>query len=90
MTDGFGSAWQYVTMGAPVIVFSDRLDNGMVIGFDDGKTAFFSAQLLYATMAQAQMMPVEPDDSGTAEERRADAGENVEPERGDNGSGAAD
>jgi hypothetical protein len=29
----------------------------MVIGFDDGKTAFYSAALMYAVLAQAQMMP---------------------------------
>ena len=41
----------------PRIIFSDRMDNGMVIGFDDGKTAYYSAALLHATLPQAQMMP---------------------------------
>lgn len=27
---------------------SDRMDNGAVVSFDDGKTAFYSAALLYA------------------------------------------
>jgi hypothetical protein len=41
----------------PRITFSDRLDNGIVVGFDDGKTALFPAALLYASLPQAQMMP---------------------------------
>jgi len=40
----------------PRIVFSDHLDNGVVIGFDDGKMAFYPAKLLYATLPQAQRM----------------------------------
>jgi len=39
------------------ITFSDRMDNGIVVGFDDGKTAHYSAALLHATLPQAQMMP---------------------------------
>ena len=41
----------------PRIIFSDRMDNGMVVGFDDGKSAYYSAALLHDTLAQAQMMP---------------------------------
>jgi hypothetical protein len=44
----------------PRIIFSDRYDNGTVIGFADGKTAFFPAKLLYAMLPQAQPMPPEP------------------------------
>jgi hypothetical protein len=44
------------------ITFSDRLDNGIVVGFDDGKTAFFPAALLHATLPQAQMMPSDSED----------------------------
>ena len=29
----------------------------MVVGFDDGNTAYYSAALLHATLPQAQMMP---------------------------------
>jgi hypothetical protein len=47
----------------PHITFSDRLDNGIVVGFDDGKTAFFPAALLYATLPQAQSMPSDSEDS---------------------------
>ncbi len=43
------------------IVFADRLDNSVVIGFDDGKTALYSAALLYATLPNAQEM-IEPGD----------------------------
>jgi hypothetical protein len=39
------------------ITFSVRVDNGIVVGFDDGKTAYYSAALLHATLPQAQMMP---------------------------------
>jgi len=39
------------------ITFSDRMDNGIVVGFDDGKTAYYSAALLHATLPQTQMMP---------------------------------
>jgi hypothetical protein len=33
------------------------MDNGIVVGFDDGKTAYYSAALLHAALPQAQMMP---------------------------------
>jgi hypothetical protein len=42
----------------------DRMDNGIVVGFDDGKTAFFPAALLRATRSQAQMMPSDSEDIG--------------------------
>jgi hypothetical protein len=48
----------------PRVIFSDRIDGGMVIGFDDGRTAFYSAALLYATLPQAQMMPSDSEDTG--------------------------
>jgi len=41
----------------PRITFSDRMDNGIVVGFDDGRTAYYSAALLHATLPQAQAMP---------------------------------
>jgi hypothetical protein len=50
------------------ITFSDRMDNGIVVGFDDGKTAYYSAALLHATLPQAQMMPSDSDDSGLPHE----------------------
>jgi hypothetical protein len=51
-------------LSQPLITFSDRLDNGIVVGFDDGKTAFFPAALLYATLPQARMMPSDSEDGG--------------------------
>jgi len=39
------------------VIFSDRIDGGIVVGFEDGKTALYSAALLHATLPQAQMMP---------------------------------
>ena len=41
----------------PKITFSDRLNNGIVVGFDDGKTAFYSAALLRAVLPRAQIVP---------------------------------
>ena len=49
------------TRPAPRIVYVDRLDNRVVIGFDDGKTALYSADLLYSIVVTAQEM-VEPED----------------------------
>jgi len=47
----------------PRVTFSDRMDNGIVVGFDDGKTAYYSAALLHAVLPQAQMMPSDSEDS---------------------------
>jgi len=46
----------------PNVTFTDRIDGGIVVGFKDGKTAFYSAALLYATLPQAQMMPSDNED----------------------------
>ena len=48
----------------PLIISSDRLDNGIVVYFDDGKKAFFSAALLYSVLPQTQAMPSESEDPG--------------------------
>jgi hypothetical protein len=48
----------------PRVTFSDRMDGGIVVGFDDGNTAYFSAALLHDTLSQAQMMPSDSEDSG--------------------------
>jgi hypothetical protein len=53
---------------SPRVTFSDRMDGGIVVGFDDGKTAFFPAALLHAVMPQAQMMPSDSEDSGLPHE----------------------
>jgi hypothetical protein len=41
----------------PRIIFSDRMDNAIVIGFDDGQTARYSALLLHAALPLAQKIP---------------------------------
>jgi hypothetical protein len=48
----------------PRITFSDRMNSGMVIGFDDGMTAYYYAALLHATLPQAHMMPPDSEDTG--------------------------
>jgi hypothetical protein len=55
----------------PRISFSDRMDNGIVVGFDDGMTAYFPAALLYTSLPQAQMMPSDSEDSGLPHEQEA-------------------
>jgi hypothetical protein len=42
----------------PRIVSCDRVDSGVVVSFDDGKTALYSAVLLHATLSQARAMPL--------------------------------
>ena len=49
------------------ITFSDRMDNGIVVGFDDGKTAYYCTALVRATLAQAQMMPSDSDAGGQSQ-----------------------
>jgi hypothetical protein len=34
----------------------DRLNDGVIITFDDGKCALYSTDLLYATLDQAQLL----------------------------------
>jgi hypothetical protein len=46
------------------IISVDRLDNGAVVSFDDGRSALYPAALLYATLRQAQAMPSVDEDSG--------------------------
>jgi hypothetical protein len=38
------------------IISASIYDNGIVVSFDDGKTALYSAKLLRATMPQARQM----------------------------------
>ena len=50
---------------APRIVYADRLANGIVIAFENGKCAFYSASLLHETFHDAE--PVnddEPEETG--------------------------
>ena len=48
----------------PYVTFTDRIEGGIVVGFKDGTTAFYSAALLHATLPQAQMMPSDSEDTG--------------------------
>jgi len=38
----------------PLIVFSERLTDGIIVTFNDGKSAVYSSALLYATLPQAK------------------------------------
>jgi len=42
------------THPVPCIIFAERLSGGVVIAFDDGRCALFSASLLYTTIPQAE------------------------------------
>ena len=42
------------TYTSPCIIVADRVKSGVVIEFDDGKGAFYSASLLRAVLAQAE------------------------------------
>jgi len=47
----------------PHIIYVERLNGSVVIGFDDGKTALYSAALLYKILAQARdLSDLLPDD----------------------------
>jgi hypothetical protein len=43
----------------PRIVLSDRLDNGIVVSFDDGRTVRYPAALLYSVVSQAEELPLD-------------------------------
>jgi hypothetical protein len=55
----------------PGIVSFDRLHNGVVVSFDDGKTALYSAALLYATLPQAHEILSESEGDGLLTSRNA-------------------
>jgi hypothetical protein len=57
----------------PRIASLDHLDNGAVIRFDDGKSAFFSASLLYRLLPEAKAMPSSKDGFGSNTEFLDDA-----------------
>lgn len=46
----------------PRIISCDRMDSGIVVSFDDGKTALYSAALLRAALPQARVMPSDSED----------------------------
>ena len=59
------------TRPGPRIVSSDRLHNGVVVSFDDGKTVLYSAALLYATLPQAHEIHSEAEGDGLLDSRNA-------------------
>jgi hypothetical protein len=53
------------TTNAPRIVHVDRMSGGIAITFEDGRSALFTAPLLYATLPQAfDLDSPNPDDEG--------------------------
>ena len=52
-------------MAAPTscrVEFAELLHGGVVITFSDGKSALFSADLLYASLPKAQELPEDDDE----------------------------
>jgi hypothetical protein len=47
------------TSADPRIISCDRMGSGIVVSFDDGRSALYSAALLYATLHQARVLPSE-------------------------------
>jgi hypothetical protein len=41
-------------LSEPIILAADKLANAVLVTFEDGKGAIYSASLLYATLPQAQ------------------------------------
>ena len=41
---------------APLMVSADRMDQSVIVTFSDGKSAVYSASLLYAMMPQAEQL----------------------------------
>jgi hypothetical protein len=54
------------TNSEPRIISSDRLHNAIIVAFEDGRTALYSAALLYEAFAQAEDLTDLPakDDAG--------------------------
>jgi hypothetical protein len=48
------------TTAGPRLLSAERLDNAVVITFDDGKCSLYSAALLYSILPQAK--EIEPED----------------------------
>jgi hypothetical protein len=44
------------TLSVPRVVSAERLEKGVIITFDDGKCALYSASLLHATFPQAEQV----------------------------------
>jgi hypothetical protein len=46
-------------ISTPRIIDSDRLDDGLLVFFSDGKSAFYSADLLYSMIELAEEVGAE-------------------------------
>jgi hypothetical protein len=44
------------TQPAPLMTSADRMDQSLIITFSDGKSAVYSASLLYAMLPQAERL----------------------------------
>jgi hypothetical protein len=51
-----------ITKLAPPIVEAEKLSDGVLITFEDGKCALYSAALLLETFPQAQEIALDPED----------------------------
>jgi hypothetical protein len=52
--------------GSPRILWAERMENAVIIGFDNGRSAVYSSRLLHAIFAQAQeITDLEPEFSET-------------------------
>jgi hypothetical protein len=49
------------TPQTPRITHAERMNGGVIIMFDDGKCAIYSASLIDATFSQAEEVPYEPE-----------------------------
>src|SRR5271154_2266277 len=50
---GFLQEWSMETKSSAIIVAWDRLDNGLILSFADGRCAFYSDALLYSMVDSA-------------------------------------
>jgi hypothetical protein len=44
------------TQIVPQVAWAERIGNGIIVTFDDGKCGVYSAALLYATFSQAEQV----------------------------------
>jgi hypothetical protein len=53
---GFAYFTLMETLANPRVISADKMDGGVVVSFDDGMTALYSASLLRAMLPQAKQM----------------------------------
>ncbi len=49
----------------PRIVYAERMADSIIVGFDDGRCALYSAALLHATLSQAEEVTEREDEEAT-------------------------